>query len=66
MKTKAMETFLSGFTAQVFQRDYTECKKNNQCVTCGERAEIFTNELSKKEFEISAMCQVCQDNIFGG
>ena len=66
MKTKAMENFLSGFTTQVFGTDYTECKKNNQCVTCGKEAKIFTDELSRKEFELSAMCQTCQNNIFGG
>ena len=39
-------------------------KKNNQCVICGQLADNFTDELSKKEFEISAMCQTCQDKTF--
>ena len=66
MKTKAMENFLSGFTTQMFGTNYTECKDNNQCITCGEPADNFTDELSRKEFQISAMCQTCQDNIFRG
>lgn len=27
--------------------------------------EEFKNEISKKEFQISGMCQKCQDNFFG-
>jgi len=65
MKTKAMENFLSGFTTQAFGTNYTECKDNNQCAICGEVADKFTDELSRKEFQISAMCQTCQDNVFG-
>ena len=36
------------------------------CPTCGESVEItdFTDDLSKKEFEISGCCQRCQDEIF--
>ena len=37
------------------------------CVTCP--APIvdadFDNELSRKEYGISGMCQSCQDNVFG-
>ena len=35
------------------------------CVKCGEAAVDFKDELSKKEFGISGLCQVCQDGIFG-
>jgi len=65
MKTKEMENFLSGFTNQMFGTNYTECKDNNQCATCGKVADKFTDELSRKEFQISAMCQTCQDNVYG-
>jgi len=65
MKTQTMENFISGFTTKTFGRNYTECKNNNQCVICGELADNFTDELSRKEFQISAMCQTCQDNVFG-
>ena len=38
-----------------------------QCPTCGKeiKKEDFRNEISKKEFEISGMCQKCQDSVFG-
>ena len=36
------------------------------CVTCGGEARIFRDDLSRKEYTISAMCQDCQDSVFGG
>ena len=35
------------------------------CVKCGESAVDFRDELSRKEFGISGLCQGCQDGIFG-
>jgi hypothetical protein len=34
-----------------------------QCVTCGKQVTGFRDELSRKEYEISGMCQECQDGI---
>lgn len=36
-----------------------------KCAMCGGEAGTFQNNLSLKEFEISGMCQKCQDNVFG-
>lgn len=35
-----------------------------QCPTCGNEIGIFRDRLSEKEFEISGMCQTCQDVTF--
>ena len=37
------------------------------CPTCGEKVkpDEFRDELSKREFLISRMCQACQDKTFG-
>lgn len=35
------------------------------CPTCGKPVGKFKDELSKKEFGISGMCQACQDSVFG-
>ena len=35
------------------------------CVICGGPADWFSDETSKKEYEISRMCQSCQDFTFG-
>ena len=37
----------------------------NRCVSCKDTATIFKDELSKREFGISGLCQSCQDKVFG-
>jgi hypothetical protein len=46
--------------------DVLERLKNNQCPMCGAEIKMtdFRDSLSLKEFTISGMCQVCQDEIF--
>ena len=36
----------------------------NQCMTCDKPADKFTDDLSRKEYGISGMCQDCQDKAF--
>lgn len=38
---------------------------SNHCMTCDGPAVDFKNELSRREYSISGMCQACQDNFFG-
>jgi hypothetical protein len=38
--------------------------ENNTCVSCGKPAHEFTDALSEKEWKISGLCQVCQDELF--
>ena len=40
--------------------------KAQKCPCCFEKIGDFRDELSKKEFSISGMCQKCQDSVFGG
>ena len=39
-----------------------------KCPFCGKKIDVeteFRNEISKKEFGISGLCQDCQDEMFG-
>ena len=38
---------------------------NNICNGCGEDVLNFRDALSNREYQISGMCQKCQDSIFG-
>jgi C4-type Zn-finger protein len=40
--------------------------KNGNCPICGEKInmEDFVNEISKREYSISGICQKCQNKIF--
>jgi hypothetical protein len=44
---------------------HSECIRNGICTFCGNKAKVFRNELSKKEYQISGLCQGCQDKVFG-
>jgi len=38
--------------------------KNGLCPICKQQIGEFRDELSRKEFQISGMCQMCQDSFF--
>ena len=38
---------------------------DGRCAMCAHTLTEFKNEISKKEYSISGMCQDCQDEIFG-
>ena len=49
----------------LFGRSASIAKASGQCVSCGEFNLEFRDELSRKEYGISGLCQCCQDGIFG-
>jgi hypothetical protein len=50
-------------------KDRQTCIEDGICLTCDEskglKATSFRDDISRKEYAISAMCQSCQDDIFG-
>lgn len=40
--------------------------KADRCTFCKQPATEFTDELSRKEYTISGLCQKCQDSVFSG
>jgi hypothetical protein len=62
-KNPAIEKFLEG----AFGR--TSAIRSATCVPapagCGGPATEFRNELSRREYAISGLCQNCQDSVFG-
>jgi|TARA_R100001163_G_scaffold47323_1_gene35569 hypothetical protein len=50
-------------------KDRATCVREGTCVTCdaqGIIATSFRDDVSRKEYQISGMCQSCQDEVFGG
>jgi len=47
-----------------FDRSVSLAKAGNQCVCCGKNATEFRDEISKREYQISTLCQACQDEVF--
>lgn len=49
----------------IFGTSRHETAAKRQCATCNKPATEFRNEISRREYSISQMCQKCQDSIFG-
>ena len=64
MKTAGMENMLDDMTKELFGRGRKVAMDNQMCVICGDDANHFTDELSRREYGISGMCQSCQDGVF--
>ena len=60
-----MDTFNDTLSINLFaQSRLAWCVASKTCGECGCTATRFTDELSRKEFGISGVCQCCQDLIF--
>jgi hypothetical protein len=44
--------------------DVVESIVLDKCVVCKGPATEFKDEISRKEFSISGLCQICQDKVF--
>ena len=64
IKSAKIENFLDILSNQMYGRKRTDSIKGNICTSCGKPAVEFKDEISKKEYTISGMCQECQDKIF--
>ena len=64
-KSKEVEQFIKA----VIGADRRDSIRAGRCIPppigCGGDATKFRDELSRREFTISGLCQKCQDNIFG-
>ena len=59
-----MEQFQEDISMKFFGRSVSLAKAGNQCVCCGKSATEFRDEISKREYQISSLCQHCQDEVF--
>ena len=65
-RSPEMQKTVDAFAKSLFGRSATDARKSFVCVTCGKPVEGFRDDLSRKEYQISGMCQECQDSVFGG
>lgn len=64
-KSQGMVNFLEEVSQEIFGRGRIEAIQENICVDCGEPATEFKDQLSRKEYTISGLCQSCQGKIWG-
>ncbi|MBU3895913.1 hypothetical protein KKG36_01160 [Patescibacteria group bacterium] len=64
MKRPEIINALDVISQKFFGRPRKISIEDAKCVVCGREALSFKDELSAKEFDISGLCQTCQDNTF--
>lgn len=55
---------INDFLENLFPYPRLESIKADKCSRCGKPAVEFKDEISRIEFGISGLCQICQDWIF--
>ena len=65
-KTVNVEKSLEALAGMAFGTSRADNMSAGLCVRCGKPADWFKDELSKKEYRISGLCQNCQNDFFGG
>lgn len=63
-RSPEMQKLVDHMSKDWFGRTGSEVEKNQTCLTCGGPATHFKDNLSRKEYSISHMCQDCQDGVF--
>lgn len=58
-----IDGLLSGMKGKRIRR--RETIESDTCVICSGPATQFEDELSRREYSISGMCQKCQNEVFG-
>ena len=59
---------INSMLSSIFGIDRVKTISEAFCVSCdseGNNAASFRDDLSRKEYAISGMCQSCQDDVFG-
>jgi hypothetical protein len=59
-----LEQFQEEMSMTFFGRSVSLAKAANQCVSCGKSADKFRDNISRREYNISCLCQTCQDDVF--
>ena len=61
---RELERLKEELSLSVFGRSVALAKAGNQCISCGKRADTFRDDISESEYQISCLCQACQDQVF--
>lgn len=64
-KAKEIERLLDAISVPMSGLTRRGAIHSDRCSMCGGMVNEFRNKLSEKEYNISGMCQACQDSVFG-
>ncbi len=63
-KAKNIREALDDMTNFLYGRSVSDSIRADTCISCKQPAVEFTDEISRREFAISGLCQKCQDIVF--
>ena len=66
-KNPEIKKVLDNITTDMFGKSKSDAEAERVCVFCHKpiKDEDFRNEISRREYGISGICQKCQDDVFG-
>lgn len=56
---------IDNLLTKITGRSRPDSIRASKCATCGKDVTGFRDDLSRREYSISGMCQDCQDSVFG-
>ena len=63
-RSKKIQDLLDRLTREGVGRTQKESEEKNVCTWCGKKIKGFKDDLSAREYQITGMCQQCQDGAF--
>lgn len=63
-RTKGLQNVIDNMSESAFGEKQSEAIKKETCIFCKQPIDSFRDELSRREYSISGLCQSCQDEIF--
>jgi hypothetical protein len=63
-RSEQMQQALDNLTQFVYGLSNSDAGKQNICIVCKQSVGEFRDERSAQEYQISRLCQVCQDKVF--
>jgi hypothetical protein len=64
-RSEELRRVVDGIGRGFFGRTVAEAHEAGVCIACGQLAVVFSDDRSKQEYDLSALCQACQDKTFG-
>jgi hypothetical protein len=60
------EELIRLFSEKEYRSCYAAAKSTHRCVLCGQPASLFRDASCRLEYDVSGLCQECQDSLFMG
>src|SRR5262245_9578102 len=65
MKASVKDVQIENLLTSITGKDRSQTIQNNLCVTCDKDVREFSDPKPLPEYQISGMCQECQNSVFG-